>query len=89
MANSIIENVEPARIMELLPREFERFKQGVSDISGKPQPKGGKGREESTEKHGDPERGYQWQTIFLPNGTMIGMSYGGRNSCAEIRHEEF
>ena len=88
-----IEDLEPARIMKLLPREFARFKQEVSGISGKLQPTGGNGREESTEilpeKYGDPGRGYQWQSVFLPNGTTIRMTYRGRNSYAEVRHEEF
>ena len=38
------------------------------------------------EEYGDPGRGYQWQTVFLPNGTKIRMSYGGQDSYAEIRH---
>lgn len=38
------------------------------------------------EKYGDPGRGYQWQTLFLPNGTQIRMNYGGQDSYSEIRH---
>lgn len=38
------------------------------------------------EKYGDPGRGYQWQNLFLPNGTQIRMTYGGEDSYAEIRH---
>lgn len=38
------------------------------------------------EEYGDPGRGYQWQTTFLPNGTKIRMFYGGQDSHAEIRH---
>ena len=38
------------------------------------------------EKYGDPGRGYQWQTLFLPNGTQIRMTYGGEDSYAEVRH---
>lgn len=37
--------------------------------------------------YGDPVRGFQWQALFLPNGTKIWMSYGNQESCAEIRHE--
>ena len=38
------------------------------------------------ERYGDRSRGYQWQTVFLPNGTNIRMSYGGQDFHAEIRH---
>ena len=38
------------------------------------------------EKYGDPSRGYQWQAVFLPNGTQIRMTYGGEDSYAEVRH---
>ena len=38
------------------------------------------------EKYGDPGRGYQWGTVFLPNGTQVRMTYGGQDSYAEIRH---
>lgn len=38
------------------------------------------------EKYGDPGRGYQWQNLFLPNGTQVRMTYGGKDSYAEIRH---
>ena len=38
------------------------------------------------EKYGNPERGYQWQTVFLPNGTKVWMSYKSQDSYAEIRH---
>ena len=40
------------------------------------------------EKYGDPGRGYQWQILFLPNGTQIRMTYGGQDTYAEIRHEK-
>ena len=38
------------------------------------------------ERYGEPGRGYQWGTVFLPNGTKIRMSYGGQNFHAEVRH---
>lgn len=38
------------------------------------------------EKYGDPGRGYQWGTVFLPNGTQVRMTYGGKYTYAEIRH---
>ena len=41
------------------------------------------------ERYGEPGRGYQWQTVFLPNGTNIRMSYGSRDFHAEIRHSGF
>ena len=41
------------------------------------------------EKFGDPGRGYQWGTVFLPNGTEILMTYAGQNSHAQIRHAGF
>ena len=41
------------------------------------------------EKYGDPERGYQWGTVFLPNGTKVRMSYKGQDTYAEIRHARF
>ena len=39
--------------------------------------------------YGNPNRGYQWTTLSLPNGTKIRMTYGGENYYAEIRHESF
>ena len=41
------------------------------------------------EKYGDLGRGYQWQTVFLPNGTEVRMSYGGEEAHARIRHGGF
>ena len=85
-----IEDLEPARIMALLPQEFARFKEKVSGTSDRPRQTAGNGRQEMTdtfrEKYGDPGQGYQWQTVLLPNGTNIRMSYGDRDSYAEIRH---
>lgn len=40
------------------------------------------------EKYGDPGRGYQWQKVFLPNGTKLRMTYRGDSSYGEIRHDE-
>ena len=39
------------------------------------------------EKYGDPGRGYQWGTVFLPNGTQVRMSYKGQDTYAEICHD--
>lgn len=39
-------------------------------------------------KYGQPSRGYQWQNVFLPNGTEIRMTYKGETTYAEIRHEK-
>ena len=43
--------------------------------------------EKEDEEHGNPKRGYQWHALFLPNGTKIRMTYKGKDSYAEIRHE--
>jgi hypothetical protein len=40
------------------------------------------------EKYGNPTRGYQWQNVFLPNGSQIRMTYSGEYSYAEIRNEK-
>ena len=36
---------------------------------------------------GEPDRGYQWQQLFLPNGTQLRMTYRGKNAYAYVRHE--
>lgn len=36
---------------------------------------------------GDPTKGYQWQIVFLPNGTRLRMTYKGRDNFAEVRHQ--
>lgn len=36
--------------------------------------------------YGDPAKGYQWQVLFLPNGTNLRMTYKGRHQFADIRH---
>jgi hypothetical protein len=38
--------------------------------------------------HGDPGKGYHWQTLFLPNGTQVRMLYQGQNHYAVISHEK-
>jgi hypothetical protein len=42
---------------------------------------------EAQKKYGDPKRGYQWQTVFLPNGTQLRMTYKGTAHHAEVRNE--
>lgn len=37
---------------------------------------------------GDTSKGYQWQRVFLPNGTQLRMTYKGRNAYAQVQHEE-
>lgn len=37
---------------------------------------------------GDPKKGYQWQRLFLPNGTDLRMTYRGRNAYAQVQHEK-
>jgi len=33
-------------------------------------------------------KGYQWQTVFLPNGTQVRMLYRAQNHYAEVQHEK-
>jgi hypothetical protein len=35
-----------------------------------------------------PSRGYQWKSLFLPNGTGVRMQYGGEYFHAEVMDEE-
>jgi hypothetical protein len=35
---------------------------------------------------GDPRKGLQWQTVFLPNGTKLRITYKGRENHADVRH---
>ena len=37
---------------------------------------------------GDPKRGYQWGSLFLPNGTKLSMNYKGRTFHALVHHEQ-
>lgn len=37
---------------------------------------------------GDPQKGYYWTPIFLPNGTEISMEYGGAKHYAIVKHEK-
>ena len=39
-------------------------------------------------EYGDQKRGYQWATLFLPNGTRISMNYKGRTYHAVVRREQ-
>jgi hypothetical protein len=39
-------------------------------------------------KYGNPSRGYQWQNVYLPNGTQIRMTYRGEATYGEIRKEK-
>jgi hypothetical protein len=38
-------------------------------------------------KYGDPQRGYQWPPLFLPNGTQIRMTYRKEPHYAEVARE--
>ncbi|MFV1602326.1 MULTISPECIES: hypothetical protein [unclassified Phaeobacter] len=38
-------------------------------------------------KYGNPSRGYQWQSLFLPNGSQVRMTYRGEAHYAFIQHE--
>ncbi|MBO0333495.1 hypothetical protein J0X12_07715 [Sneathiella sp. CAU 1612] len=44
--------------------------------------------EEYLDKYGNPNRGFQWQKVFLPNGTRIRMTYRGTHYYAEVHHEK-
>jgi hypothetical protein len=44
--------------------------------------------EEFHRQYGDPQRGYQWHPVFLPNGTQLRMVYRTKPHYAEIRHEK-
>jgi hypothetical protein len=35
---------------------------------------------------GDPKKGFQWQTVFLPNGSKLRITYKGRQNHADVRH---
>jgi len=37
---------------------------------------------------GPPHKGYQWQNVFLPNGTRLRMTYKGVEKVAQIRHQQ-
>lgn len=37
---------------------------------------------------GDKNKGYQWLTVFLPNGTKLKMAYKGCDYYAEVAHEK-
>jgi hypothetical protein len=43
--------------------------------------------EEFRLKYGDRQRGYQWDAVFLPNGTQIRMIYKKTPHYAEVQHE--
>ncbi|MBB3460984.1 hypothetical protein [Rhizobium sp. BK377] len=40
------------------------------------------------EHFGDPTKGYYWHRVFLPNGTMLKAHYKGKESTAEVRHQQ-
>jgi hypothetical protein len=44
--------------------------------------------DEIADGYGDPAKGYQWLTVFLPNGTKLKMAYKGRDYYAEVAHEK-
>ena len=46
----------------------------------------GEEAKEFRERYGDPKGGLQWESLFLPNGTGVRMTYGGQHSHAEVRH---
>lgn len=44
--------------------------------------------DERVEEYGLPSKGYEWQNLFLPNGTQLRMTYKGRVSMAEVKHQQ-
>ena len=47
--------------------------------------------EEASERlktYGSTKKGYQWQSVFLPNGTQVRMTYQGKTYLADIRHQQ-
>ena len=38
------------------------------------------------EEFGQPDTGYRWGPVFLPNGTHIRMRYGGKDFFARVKH---
>jgi hypothetical protein len=37
---------------------------------------------------GDPASGYRWQTVYLPNGTDLKITYKSQTKTAQIRHSQ-
>jgi hypothetical protein len=37
---------------------------------------------------GNPSKGYNWQNVFLPNGTQLKMTYKGVDKFADVRHQQ-
>lgn len=44
--------------------------------------------DETADNYGDPAKGYQWLTVFLPNGTRLKMAYKGLDYYAEVAHQK-
>jgi len=42
---------------------------------------------ELVKKVGQPDKGFHWKALFLPNGTLMKMHYGDRDFIAEVRHQ--
>lgn len=38
-------------------------------------------------EYGSPNKGYQWQNVFLPNGSRLKMTYRGVEHIAEVKNE--
>lgn len=39
-------------------------------------------------EYGNPKKGYLWKTVFLPNGTKVKMNYQGKDSIADVKHQQ-
>ncbi|MDH5527326.1 MAG: hypothetical protein OEY97_08480 [Nitrospirota bacterium] len=44
--------------------------------------------DETLATYGLPGKGYHWQSVFLPNGTRLRMTYRGLEHFAEVRHQQ-
>ena len=42
---------------------------------------------ETLKSVGPPHKGYQWQNVFLPNGTQLRMTYKNTEKLAQVRHQ--
>lgn len=44
--------------------------------------------DETVDSYGDPAKGYQWLTVFLPNGTKLKMAYKGLDYYGGVVHQK-
>ena len=46
------------------------------------------GTDDTLIRLGHPSKGYRWQGVFLPNGTILKINYKGEERTAEVRHQQ-